>query len=647
VHTTAVILSGPRTLGLETVALKAPGSGDLVVEIAHSGISTGTEKLFWSGTMPPFPGMGYPLVPGYESAGEVVEAGADTNYRVGDRVFVPGANCYEGAFGLFGGSTRRLVTAADRVTKIDAGLGAEGALLALAATARHAMAGMDKAPPDLIVGHGVLGRLLARLTVAAGAPAPTVWEIDADRAQGAMGYEVIHPDADTRRDYGSIYDASGNAGLLNKLIGHIRKGGEIVLAGFYTDAISFAFPPAFMKEARLRIAAEWDRSDLTATRALIESGALSLWRPHHPHGGGFGRGGGLRDGLLRSGLPQDDPRLERPGMTLDIPNLKDFDQRLRDEAHEEPTLEVPQSEPTKKTQIIAIYGKGGIGKSFTLANLSHMMAEMGKRVLLIGCDPKSDTTSLLFGGKACPTIIETSTRKKLAGEEVKIGDVCFKRGGVFAMELGGPEVGRGCGGRGIIHGFELLEKLGFHDWDFDYVLLDFLGDVVCGGFGLPIARDMAQKVILVASNDLQSLYVANNVCSAVEYFRRLGGNVGVAGLVINKDDGTGEAAAFAKAVNIPVLAAIPQDDDLRKKSANYQIVGTAQSQWGDLFAVLADAVAIAPPVRPAPLDQDGLLNLFDSKQTGGDFVLVPATDMDMRGKNAEPKKSLEVVYDDV
>ena len=267
-------------------------------------------------------------------------------------------------------------------------------------------------------------------------------------------------------------------------------------------------------------------------------------------------------------------------MTLDIPNLKDFDARLRAEAAEEPSLEIPQGEPTKKTQIIAIYGKGGIGKSFTLANLSHMMAEMGKRVLLIGCDPKSDTTSLLFGGKACPTIIETSTRKKLAGEEVKIGDVCFKRGGVFAMELGGPEVGRGCGGRGIIHGFELLEKLGFHDWDFDYVLLDFLGDVVCGGFGLPIARDMAQKVILVASNDLQSLYVANNVCSAVEYFRRLGGNVGIAGLVINKDDGTGEAAAFAEAVGIPVLSAIPQDDDLRRKSANYQIVGSYESQWG-------------------------------------------------------------------
>jgi chlorophyllide a reductase subunit X len=334
-------------------------------------------------------------------------------------------------------------------------------------------------------------------------------------------------------------------------------------------------------------------------------------------------------------------------MTLDIPNLKDFDARLRAEAHQEPTLEIPQEPPAKKTQIIAIYGKGGIGKSFTLANLSHMMAEMGKRVLLIGCDPKSDTTSLLFGGKACPTIIETSTRKKLAGEEVRIGDVCFKRGGVYAMELGGPEVGRGCGGRGIIHGFELLEKLGFHDWDFDYVLLDFLGDVVCGGFGLPIARDMAQKVILVGSNDLQSLYVANNVCSAVEYFRKLGGNVGVAGLVINKDDGSGEAAAFAQAVKIPVLAAIPQDDDLRKKSANYQIVGSTQSQWGSLFAALAEAVAGAPPVRPAPMSQDALLNLFDAETTGKDFVLIPATDEDMRGKYASAKVSLEVVYDNV
>jgi chlorophyllide a reductase subunit X len=302
---------------------------------------------------------------------------------------------------------------------------------------------------------------------------------------------------------------------------------------------------------------------------------------------------------------------------------------------------------TRQTQVIAIYGKGGIGKSFTLANLSYMMAQQGLRVLLIGCDPKSDTTSLLFGGRACPTIIETSSKKKLAGEEVRIEDVCFKRDGVFAMELGGPEVGRGCGGRGIIHGFELLEKLGFHEWDFDYVLLDFLGDVVCGGFGLPIARDMCQKVIVVGSNDLQSLYVANNVCSAVEYFRKLGGNVGVAGMVINKDDGTGEASAFAEAAGIPILAAIPQDDDLRRKSANYEIVGHPDSQWASLFAELAQNVAGAPPMRPKPLDQDALLGLFKGDAVGRGVVLQPASQADLRGGVLPQMPSLEVIYDTV
>ncbi|NCA68600.1 MAG: chlorophyllide a reductase iron protein subunit X [Sphingobacteriia bacterium] len=301
----------------------------------------------------------------------------------------------------------------------------------------------------------------------------------------------------------------------------------------------------------------------------------------------------------------------------------------------------------KQTQIIAIYGKGGIGKSFTLANLSYMMAQQGKKVLLIGCDPKSDTTTLLFGGRACPTILGTSSEKKRAGEKVMIGDVCFKRDGVFAMELGGPEVGRGCGGRGIIHGFELLEGLGFHDWDFDYVLLDFLGDVVCGGFGLPIARDLCQKVIVVGSNDLQSLYVANNVCSAVEYFRGLGGNVGVAGMVINKDDGTGEAQAFAEAVQIPVLATIPAHDDIRRKSANYEIIGRPGDRWGSIFADLATNVGEAPPIHPKPLDQDALLGLFTGDVVGRHVTLEPALAEDMCSAEALRKPSLEVIYDDV
>lgn len=305
------------------------------------------------------------------------------------------------------------------------------------------------------------------------------------------------------------------------------------------------------------------------------------------------------------------------------------------------------TEAAPKTQIIAIYGKGGIGKSFTLSNLSYMMAQQGKKVLLIGCDPKSDTTSLLFGGKACPTIIETASAKKAAGDEVRVEDVCFKRDGVFAMELGGPEVGRGCGGRGIIHGFETLEKLGFHDWDFDYVLLDFLGDVVCGGFGLSIARDMCQKVIVVASNDLQSLYVANNVCSAVEYFRKLGGNVGVAGMVTNKDDGTGEAQAFCKAVGIPELASIPANEDIRRKSANYEIIGHPEGEWGSLFAGLATNVAEAPPHHPAPLTQDELLGLFDGDSVGRNVVLQPASLEDLCDVQKINRPSLEVVYDDV
>jgi 3,8-divinyl chlorophyllide a/chlorophyllide a reductase subunit X len=214
------------------------------------------------------------------------------------------------------------------------------------------------------------------------------------------------------------------------------------------------------------------------------------------------------------------------------------------------------------------------------------------------------------------------------------------------MELGGPEVGRGCGGRGIIHGFETLEKLGFHEWGFDYVLLDFLGDVVCGGFGLPIARDMCQKVIVVASNDLQSLYVANNVCSAVEYFRKLGGNVGVAGMVINRDDGTGEAAMFAQQAGIPVLSTIPANDDIRRKSASYEIIGRPDSPWGPMFAELASNVATSVPNKPKPLSQDALLGLFSASATGRDYVLEPATQFDMCGKTESNKPSLEVVYDE-
>jgi 3-hydroxyethyl bacteriochlorophyllide a dehydrogenase len=278
-RTTAVVLERPEQLSLADLVLTDPGDDDVVVEVDYSGISTGTERLLWSGRMPQFPGMGYPLVPGYESVGHVVEAGAHSGHRVGETVFVPGANCFGEVRGLFGGAASHLVVPGRRVLGVDASLGEQAALLALAATAYHAVSvgGHREHPtaPDLIVGHGVLGRLLARLNVAAGNPT-TVWETDARRSSGAEGYAVLHPDADTRRDYKAIYDVSGDASLVDSLIGRLAKGGEIVLAGFYSDRISFNFAPAFMREAQIRAAAEWQRPDLLAVQELVIQGRLSL-----------------------------------------------------------------------------------------------------------------------------------------------------------------------------------------------------------------------------------------------------------------------------------------------------------------------------------------------------------------------------------
>ena len=275
VQTAAIILSGPRLLGLDVIDLTAPGAGDVVVEISHSGISTGTEKLFWEGRMPPFPGMGYPLVPGYESVGRVRSVGVHSERRVGERVFVAGARCFGQVRGLFGGAAARLVVPSARAVPIDESLGADGVLLALAATAQHAIAAPNAILPDLIIGHGVLGRLIARLVVAAGG-APLVWETNPTRAEGAIGYKVVQPDDDPRRDYRCICDVSGDAGLIDTLVQRLAPQGEIVLAGFYSAPISFSFPPAFMREARLRIAAEWREPDLIAVRDMIAAGTLSL-----------------------------------------------------------------------------------------------------------------------------------------------------------------------------------------------------------------------------------------------------------------------------------------------------------------------------------------------------------------------------------
>lgn len=273
-ETLAVVLQNPEILSLSRLALTPPGAADVLVEIAWSGISTGTERLLFQGRMPPFPGMGYPLVPGYESVGRVVLAGTEAGVTEGTTVFVPGANCFGAVRGLFGGAAARVVVPGRRVRPIPSALGEQGVLLALAATARHAIVA-GAAAPDLIVGHGVLGRLLARLAVQAGAT-PTVWESNPTRRDGAHGYAVIDPKDDPRRDYRAICDVSGDGTVLDTLIARLAPGGEIVLAGFYSDRLAFSFPPAFMREARLRVAAQWQPADLIAVRDLVEQGALAL-----------------------------------------------------------------------------------------------------------------------------------------------------------------------------------------------------------------------------------------------------------------------------------------------------------------------------------------------------------------------------------
>ena len=275
--TKAVVMSEPGSLSIQPVDLKSPSKEDVVIKINYSGISTGTEKLFYNGKMPQFPGMGYPLVPGYESTGEVVQAPKDSNLKIGDMVFVPGADCYSGSVkSLFGGAAQMIISSPNRLIKIDPTMGCNGALFALAATARHAIAGFGNKMPDVIVGHGVLGRLLARLVILAGEKPPIVWEKNILRHSGATDYEVVLPEYDERSDYDCIFDVSGDSEILDSLIGRVRKGGEVVLAGFYPDRIGFGFAQAFLKEVSLRVSAEFTPEDVATTKLLIEDGSLSF-----------------------------------------------------------------------------------------------------------------------------------------------------------------------------------------------------------------------------------------------------------------------------------------------------------------------------------------------------------------------------------
>lgn len=271
----AVIFERPGEVAIRRLALNVSGPDDVVVETIASGVSTGTEKMLFNGTMPSFPGMRYPLVPGYETIARVIEAGPMSGRREGDLVFVPGANCYRDAAGLFGATASRLVVPGARTFKISAAMNEDAILLALAATAHHAV-NRAHGLIGLVIGHGVLGRLIARMVIALGAEPPVVWEKSEARRGGSEGYAVIDPRDDHASRYLTAIDASGDAAAIDTVIAQLQRPAELVLAGFYGERIGYAFAPAFMRELTLSIAAEFRPEDVEAVIALVDSGQLSL-----------------------------------------------------------------------------------------------------------------------------------------------------------------------------------------------------------------------------------------------------------------------------------------------------------------------------------------------------------------------------------
>ncbi|MCF8382767.1 MAG: chlorophyllide a reductase iron protein subunit X [Chlorobium sp.] len=285
---------------------------------------------------------------------------------------------------------------------------------------------------------------------------------------------------------------------------------------------------------------------------------------------------------------------------------------------------------------IAIYGKGGIGKSFTTTNLSATFALMNKKVLQLGCDPKHDSTTSLFGGISLPTVTDVFAEKNARNQPVAVSDIVFRRNiagfsqPIYGIELGGPQVGRGCGGRGIISGFDVLEKLGIFKWDIDIILMDFLGDVVCGGFATPLARSLSEEVILVTSNDRQSIFTANNICQANNYFKTVGGESRLLGLIVNRDDGSGMAEKYAEAAGITVLMKIPYNSDARDRddSFNFAVELPEIREKFDRLAtqILENSIT---PCEAAGLDFEQFIRLFGDVSEDDPL---PATEDELFGR---------------
>jgi nitrogenase iron protein NifH len=226
----------------------------------------------------------------------------------------------------------------------------------------------------------------------------------------------------------------------------------------------------------------------------------------------------------------------------------------------------------KKIRQVAIYGKGGIGKSTTTQNLTAGLAESGKKIMVVGCDPKADSTRLLLGTLAQRTVLDTI---RTAGDNVELSSI-MKEGfsGIKCVESGGPEPGVGCAGRGIITSIGLLEQLGAYTEDLDYVFYDILGDVVCGGFAMPIREGKAKEIYIVASGEMMALYAANNICKGIAKYAEKGG-VRLGGIICNSRNVDREnelLEAFSKEIGTQLIYFVPRNNVVQRAEINRKTV---------------------------------------------------------------------------